>query len=128
MSSKPPRRVIPIKLEPPSSLSPSERAAVLEVCARLKSLPGAPLPIFHAVQNAVGYVPKASVPLIANELNLSLAEVHGCLSLYHYFRKEPAGRHVVHLCRAEACQAVGAVELEAHAKGSLGIEFHGTTP
>jgi formate dehydrogenase subunit gamma len=128
MSSKPPRRVIPIKVEPPSSLSATDRAAVLDVCARLKSLPGALLPIFHAVQESLGYVPKDSVPLIANALNLSLAEVHGCLSFYHYFRKEPAGRHVVHLCRAEACQAVGAVELEAHAKGSLGIEFHGTTP
>jgi formate dehydrogenase subunit gamma len=127
MSSKAPRRVIPIKVEPPSSLSAAERAAVLNACARLKSLPGALMPIFHAVQEAVGYVPKDSVPLIAQELNLSRAEVHGVLTFYHYFRKERGGRHVVHLCRAEACQAVGAVELESHAKRSLGIDFHGTT-
>jgi formate dehydrogenase subunit gamma len=127
MSSKPPRRVIPIKLEPPSSLTPAQRASVLDVCARLKTLPGALMPILHAVQHALGHVPKDSVPLIAKEMNLSMAEVHGVLTFYHYFRKEPGGRHVVHLCRAEACQAVGAVELESHAKRSLGIDFHGTT-
>jgi formate dehydrogenase subunit gamma len=127
MSSKPPRRVIPIKIEPPSSLNAADRAAVQNVCAGLKDLPGALMPIFHAVQKAVGYVPKGAVPLIAHELNLSLAEVHGVLSFYHYFRKEPGGRHVVHLCRAEACQAVGAVELESHAKQSLRVDFHGTT-
>jgi formate dehydrogenase subunit gamma len=127
MTSKPPRRVIPIKIEPPSTLSGAQRSAVLEICARLQSMPGALLPIFHAVQESIGHVPKDSVPLIAQALNLSVAEVHGVLSFYHYFRKEPAGRHVVHLCRAEACQAVGAVALELHAKRSLGVDFHGTT-
>ena len=128
MSSEPPRRVIPIQVEPPSSLSPSQRAAVLGVCGRLQSLPGALLPILHAIQQALGHVPKDAVPLIAQALNLSRAEVHGVLSFYHYFRKEPSGRHVVHLCRAEACQSVGAVELEAHAKQTLRIEFHASTP
>ncbi|MGA2777244.1 MAG: formate dehydrogenase subunit gamma [Steroidobacteraceae bacterium] len=127
MTDASPRRVIPLKLEPPSSLSAGERAAVADACKRLKSLPGGLLPILHAVQEALGFVPHDAVPLIAGELNLSLAEVHGVLSFYHYFRKERGGRHVVHLCRAEACQAVGAVALEAHAKRSLGIDFHGTT-
>jgi formate dehydrogenase subunit gamma len=128
MSSKPPRRVIPIQVEPPSSLTASQRAAVLATCTHLKKLPGALLPIFHAVQEALGYVPKDAVPLIALSLNLSRAEVHGVLSFYHYFRKEPSGRHVVHVCRAEACQSVGAVELESHAKKTLGVEWHGSTP
>ncbi len=128
MSSKPPRRVIPIKVDHPGALHGAEREAVLAACARLHSMPGALLPILHAVQASLGYVPKDAVPLIAHDLNLSLAEVHGVLSFYHYFRTQPAGRHVVHLCRAEACQAVGAVELAAHAKRTLGIEFHGTTP
>ncbi len=127
MTNKPPRRVIPLKLEPSSALTGDERTAVQAACARLKEMPGALLPIFHAVQEAVGFVPKDAVPLIAQELNLSIAEVHGVLSFYHYFRKEPGGRHVVHLCRAEACQAVGAAGLESHAKRSLGIDFHGTT-
>ena len=127
MTSPSPRRVIPIQVEPPLSLSPEEQAAVLSACARLKELPGALLPILHAVQQSLGFVPHDSVPLIARELNLSMAEVHGVLSFYHYFRKEPGGRHVVHLCRAEACQALGAVQLEAHAKRSLGVDLHGTT-
>jgi formate dehydrogenase subunit gamma len=127
MTSRSPRRVIPLKLEPPSSLTPTEQAAVEGACERLKALPGALLPILHAVQEAVGFIPKDAVPLIAGRLNLSLAEVHGVVSFYHYFRTQRGGRHVVHLCRAEACQAQGAVPLEEHAKRSLGIDFHGTT-
>jgi formate dehydrogenase subunit gamma len=126
-ASRPSRRVIPIKVEPPSSLSAAERTAVLDACARLKALPGALLPILHAVQEALTFVPKDAVPLIARELNLSVAEVHGVVTFYHYFLQERPGRHVLHLCRAEACQALGSVALEAHAKASLGVDFHGTT-
>lgn len=121
------RRVIPIKVERASSLSTHERTAVLNACAELKAKPGSLLPICHAIQRSLGFVPKDAVPLIAHELNLSIAEVHGFLTFYHYFRQERPGRHVVHLCRAEACQAVGGAALEAHAKASLGIDFHGTT-
>jgi formate dehydrogenase subunit gamma len=127
MSSQSPRRVIPIKLEPPSSLSAAERSAVLEACARLKDLPGALLPILHAVQDALRFVPKDAVPLIAKELNLSIAEVHGVVTFYHYFLQERPGRRVLHLCRAEACQALGSVALEAHVKARLGLDYHGTT-
>ena len=62
-----------------------------------------------------------------DELNLSIAEVHGVVTFYHYFRKDRGGRHVVHVCRAEACQARGAAALERHAKITLGVDFHGTT-
>ncbi len=110
------------------SYTAEERDAVLQVCRELKSIAGPLLPILHAVQAALGYIPDGAVPLIASELNLSRAEVHGVVSFYHYFRKEPPGRHVVHVCRAEACQALGAGKLEAHAKQSLGIDFHQTTP
>jgi formate dehydrogenase subunit gamma len=88
---------------------------------------GALLPVLHALQRALGYVPGEAVPVVARELNLSVAEVHGVVSFYHYFRTTPGGRHVVHVCRAEACQALGARELEAHAKRVLGVEYHGTT-
>lgn len=88
---------------------------------------GALLPILHAVQDALGFVPPAALALIAHELNLSRAEVHGVVSFYHHFRDTPPGRHVVRLCRAEACQARGARALEAHAKRTLGIDFHETT-
>jgi formate dehydrogenase subunit gamma len=127
MTVQPQRRVIPIRVELASSLSPLDRAAIHEACERHRELPGALLPILHAVQQALGYVPKDAVPLIAGALNLSLAEVHGVLTFYHYFRQQAPGRHVVHLCRAEACQSVGAAALEAHARTSLGIELHGTT-
>lgn len=127
MSNATPRKVIPIKLEPPSSLTAAEHSAVLDACERLKSLPGALLPVLHAVQESLSFVPKDSIPIIANQLNLSIAEVHGVVSFYHYFRQSRPGRHVVHLCRAEACQAVGAQSLEAHAKATLKIDFHGTT-
>ena len=96
-------------------------------CGRLQHLPGALLPILHAVQEALKHVPKDAVPLIARELNLSVAEVHGVVTFYHYFLQQRPGRHVVHLCRAEACQALGSVALEAHAKATLGVDFHGTT-
>jgi formate dehydrogenase subunit gamma len=105
----------------------AQKDAVLGACAALKSSAGALMPILHAVQNELGFVPHEAVPIIARELNLSIAEVHGVLSFYHYFRKEAGGRHVVHLCRAEACQSVGATAVEAHAKRTLGIDFHGTT-
>jgi formate dehydrogenase subunit gamma len=127
MGKKSSLRSIPIKVEPPSSLTPGERAAVVKVCEELKAVAGPLIPILHGVQAALGYVPNDAVPVIANVMNLSRAEVHGVFSFYHYFRKERPGRHVVHVCRAEACQALGATALEAHAKTSLGIDFHQTT-
>lgn len=121
-------RDVPIRIEPASSLTKHEREAVLEVCARLKTIAGPLMPVLHGVQDALGYVPKDATALIATELNLSRADVHGVATFYHYFRKERPGRHVFFLCRAEACQSVGAATLERHAKHSLGIDFHQTTP
>jgi formate dehydrogenase subunit gamma len=125
--SKQARKVIPIKVEPPSSLTSTQRSAVMEACARLKALPGGLMPILHAIQEELGFVPKDAVPIIANQLNLSIADVHGVVTFYHYFLREQPGRHVVHVCRAEACQALGSQALEAHVKKALGIDYHGTT-
>ncbi|MDP9083559.1 MAG: formate dehydrogenase subunit gamma [Pseudomonadota bacterium] len=127
MNAKAARRVIPIKVEPASSLTTEQRAATLDACARRKSQPGALLPVLHAVQEALTFIPKDAVPLIAEELNLSIAEVHGVVSFYHYFLQDRPGRHIVRICRAEACQAMGAAALEAHAKATLCVEYHGTT-
>ena len=93
----------------------------------LKHVEGALLPILHALQDRFGYVDAAAVPVIADELKLSRAEVHGVISFYHYFRDTPAGRHTIHLCRAEACQAMNQRTLEHHVKTRLGIDFHQTT-
>lgn len=103
------------------------RAAVLDVTGRVKDQPGALLPVLHGVQNALGYIPEESVALIAREMNLSRAEVHGVVSFYHFFRSHPAGKHVIYLCRAESCQAMGAARLEQHVKRKLGVDFHETT-
>ena len=100
---------------------------MLEAVQANRQLKGALLPVLHAVQDHLGWVPPRTVPLIAFELNLSRAEVHGVLSFYHFFRQTKPGRQVIYLCRAEACQAVGAAALEAHAKRQLGIDFHGTS-
>ena len=93
----------------------------------LTHLEGPLLPILHALQDNFGMIPPAAVPLIAETLNISTAEVHGVTSFYHDFRDAPAGRHVVKICRAEACQAMGANALADHALARLGVEWHGTT-
>src|SRR4030095_16495724 len=98
-----------------------------EIIRAHKHLEGALLPILHAIQDEFGYVDAAAVPVIADELNLSRADVHGVISFYHDFRKEPAGRHVVKICRAEACQSVGGRESEAHAQERLNTAFHETS-
>jgi len=94
------------------------------IIARGKDLPGATLPLLHEIQDAIGYIPAEAVQLIADALNLSRAEVHGVITYYHHFRQEPAARHVVKLCRAEACQAVGSEALADYAKTKLGCDFH----
>ena len=108
-------------------LAPDARRAVLDAIESRKALPGALLPILHAVQDALGHVPRDAVPLIAQGLNLSRADVHGVVTFYHWFRSEPCGRHVVRVCRAESCQAMGSAALETHAKAALGIDWHETT-
>ena len=89
--------------------------------------PGALLPILHAIQDEIGYVPDAAVPIVAETLNLSRAEVHGVVTFYHFFRTKPAGKQTVYLCRAEACQSMGARALEDYARRKLNIGFHETT-
>jgi formate dehydrogenase subunit gamma len=88
---------------------------------------GALLPVLHSVQDIFGFIPREAVSLIAGAMSLSRAEIHGVMSFYHDFRSEPPGKHLVHLCRAEACQAMGAAGLEQHARERLGIDYGETT-
>jgi formate dehydrogenase subunit gamma len=99
----------------------------LEIIRDLKHLEGPMLPILHAIQAEFGYVPEEVKPIIAGELNLSRAEVHGVVTFYHEFRDHPAGRHVLKLCRAEACQSMGSDRIADLARQLLGIDFHQTT-
>lgn len=99
-----------------------------QVIAQHAHLAGATLPILHALQKTFGHVPQEAVPLVAEALNLSRAEVYGTLSFYHDFHGEPVGRHVLKLCRAEACQSMGAEHLHDRARQRLGIDWRQTTP
>lgn len=115
-------------IESSPSTDPEMTTVVQDVLERRAGMPGALLPVLHDVQDALGHIPAHVVPEIAAALGLSRAEVHGVVTYYHHFRTEPAGRHVVRICRAEACQAMGADRLLAHAKQRLGCDMHGMTP
>lgn len=98
-----------------------------EILAAHNGMEGPLLPILHAVQAEWGHIPQDALPVIAKNLTLTRAEVHGVMSFYHDFREKPAGKHVLKLCRAEACQAMGADRVAAYVQKSLGIEWHETT-
>ncbi len=100
---------------------------VEEILVRNQGREGPLLPILLDVQAEFGFVPEAALPVVAEALRLTRAEVHGVMSFYHDFRTRPAGRHVVKICRAESCQARGADALAAHARSRLGIDWHETT-
>jgi len=106
---------------------PSVKDQIDLILQRFAQQPGPLLLILHAVQDEFGYVPEEAVPLIADGLNLSRADVHGVVTFYHHFRRAPFGRHVIHICRAESCQAMNSDALIAHAKQRLQIGFHETT-
>ena len=93
-----------------------------------RGMEGPLLPILHAVQAAFGHVPQEALPIIAKDLNISRAEAYGVMSFYHDFREKPAGRTVLKLCRAEACQSVGADALADAVKAKLGLDWHETSP
>jgi formate dehydrogenase subunit gamma len=102
-------------------------ARAIEVIDQNKVLEGPLLPILHGLQAEFGYVPAETLPLVANVLNLSRAEVHGVFTFYHDFREHPAGRHVLKLCRAEACQSMGGEALANRTRELLGIDWHETS-
>jgi formate dehydrogenase subunit gamma len=98
-----------------------------EIIAEHVATEGATLVILHALQEAFGYVPEPAIPMVASALNLSRAEVYGVFTFYHDFRKAPAGKHVLKLCRAEACQAAGGDTLALRAEKKLGVACGNTT-
>lgn len=106
---------------------PAEHDILAAILADHRDLEGPLLPILHAVQDAFGYVPQDALPVIAHDLAISTAEAHGVMSFYHDFRAKPAGRTVLKLCRAEACQAMGANDLVTDTQKRLGVGLHGTT-
>lgn len=111
-------------MQPAGTQVASRTTAIIE---ELKGLEGPLLPILHEIQEEFGYVPTESLPVIAEALNISNAEVHGVVTFYHDYRAHPAGRHVLKVCRAEACQSMGGDAIAAQIQQRLGIGFHETT-
>jgi formate dehydrogenase subunit gamma len=110
-----------------ASYEPWSEDRARNIIAGLAVIEGASLPILHALQAAFGCVPLEVEPLVAAALNISRAEVHGIVTFYHEFRRQPPGRHMLHVCRAEACQAVGADAVGAYVRKTLAVDWHGTT-
>lgn len=102
-------------------------ARAAAIVAELKELEGPLLPILHSIQDEFGFVPDETLPVIAEALNMSNAEVYGVVSFYHDYRREPAGRHVIKLCRAESCQSMGSDDIAARLTRLLGIGFNETS-
>jgi formate dehydrogenase subunit gamma len=121
------RPPIPIRALKIEASTAAVSAAVHEALARHEGVEGALLPILHDVQDRLGHIPREAVPTIAEALNLSRAEVHGVVTYYHHFRSEAPGRTLVQVCRAEACQSVGAEALLEHVAERLGCKPHGTS-
>jgi formate dehydrogenase subunit gamma len=109
------------------TLAPAEREAVLRVVAANRTRPGALIEILHGVQAELGFIPPAAVPVLAQELNLSRAEVHGVVSFYHFFRHSAPGQQTIRVCQAESCQSMNSEGLTEHVKKALGVDFHETT-
>jgi formate dehydrogenase subunit gamma len=109
------------------TLPPAQSTVVRRIIAEHKGRPGPLLEVLHAIQAALGFVPAGAVPVVAEGLNLSRAEVHGVVTFYHDFRRDPPGRHVLKLCRAEACQAAGCDALAERAQAKLGVALGNTT-
>ncbi len=103
------------------------QARLTELITQHQSMPGALLPLLHAIQDDIGYVPESSYSAISKGLSLSVAEVHGVVTFYHHFRTHKPGRHILQICRAESCQSMGSEALEAHAKKCLNVDYHQTT-
>ena len=110
-----------------TALSLQNLLKISTLVAAHKTMPGGLLPLLHAIQDDIGYVPEESYLPISKGLALSVAEVHGVVTFYHHFRTHPVGKHILHICRAESCQAMGGEALEKTIKDKLGIDFHQTT-
>ena len=109
------------------SVEAPELQTVSRLLPEFTEMPGGLLPLLHAVQEALGFIPASAMPLVAEAMNLSRAEVHGVITYYHFFRSKAPGKHVVQVCRAEACQACGGEQLLADIEQALGCKLHETS-
>jgi formate dehydrogenase subunit gamma len=110
-----------------AGFEPWDEDRAREIITAEAARPGAALPMLHALQAVFGCIPPAAEPLVAAVLNITRAEVHGIVTFYHEFRRTPPGRHVLHVCRAEACQSVGGEAVAEHLRAALDVDWHETT-
>lgn len=110
-----------------STLTQEQQMQIQAHITAHQKVPGGLMPLLHAIQDDIGYVPEGVYPDIAKALALSVAEVHGVVTFYHHFRTHPVGEHILQICRAESCQAMGAAKLETELKSRLGVDYHQTT-
>ena len=108
-------------------LTTEELTKISTHIAAHKAMPGALLPLLHAIQDDIGWIPEDAYLPISKALALSVAEVHGVVTFYHHFHTHPVGKHILQVCRAESCQAMGSEQLEKDIKTALGIDYHETT-
>jgi formate dehydrogenase subunit gamma len=113
---------------PLKDVDQNQAATIRRLADARATEPGTLLPILHAIQDEVGFIPEDAVAIVADVLNLSRAEVHGVLTFYHFFRTRPPGKHTLYVCRAEASQSMGSRALEERIRDRLAIDFHETTP
>lgn len=104
------------------------QGAIAEAIAAHAGQEGPLLPMLHDIQAALGFIPDSAVPMLGEALQITAAEVYGVLTFYHDFKRAPQGRHVLRLCRAESCQAMGAAEGNAAIMRALNLDWHQTTP
>lgn len=105
---------------------PIDRETTSEVVRQFGARAEMLVQILQTIVMRHGWIPETTIRQLADELNLSRADVYGVVNYYHDFRTEAPGTHIVKICQAEACQAVGSRELTDHARQSLGTEMHGT--
>ncbi len=117
-----------LSVVPSAANSSFDEAQAIEIISFLQDQPGAMLPILHALQAAFGYIDPRCNPLIASALNVSKAEVHGVITFYHDFRTRPAGKHILKICRAEACQSMGVETLVSEFERAHSLKMGDTTP
>jgi formate dehydrogenase subunit gamma len=110
-----------------AAFEPWDTDRARDIIAAHASKEGAALPVLHGLQGVFGCIPLEAEPMVASALNMTRAEMHGIVTFYHEFRRTPPGRHVLHLCRAEACQSVGAEAVGAHLRSALAVDWHGTS-
>jgi formate dehydrogenase subunit gamma len=120
-------KLYPVREDRMADFEPWNVDRARDIIAGFAGTDGASLPILHRLQNTFGCVPLEAEPLVASALNISRAEVHGIVTFYHEFRRTVPGRHMLHVCRAEACQAVGADAVAAHVRAALAVDWHGTS-